>query len=128
MARSLEAVVNLLERNLEDQHLELSAARAAAVEGQLNDARANRDELVDQRTRTADQLGHVADSLEFGTLEVPARELERSGNAGDHELELLDRRLRGLDRQISLLDSSLGRYQRELHDWQALVGRRLFGR
>jgi hypothetical protein len=41
------------------------------------------------------------------------------------QLDLLSKRIKGMDQEIMELENALARYQQDLDDWQSLIDRRL---
>jgi hypothetical protein len=129
---TLVEIADLLERALEGQRLglvmeriQLSASRSANAEERLLTARTARDDLEEQKTKMKGQLEIFADRLDMGQIDMPAEDIEAMADESALQLELLESRIKSLDREIMVLENTLSRYQQELVDWQTLVDRRL---
>ena len=130
--QTLAEIADLLERNLEGQRLglvmariQLSSARSSRAEEQLSTARATRADLQNQKAKMEGQLELFADRMDLGQVDMPAEEIEAMADESALQLNLLERRIKGMDREIMELENALARYQQDLDDWQALIDRRL---
>jgi TolA-binding protein len=71
------------------------------------------------------QLELFADRMDTGQVDMPVEEIEAMADDSALQLGLLDRRIKGMDREIVELENALARYQQDLEDWQTLIDRRL---
>jgi hypothetical protein len=130
--QTLAEIADLLERNLEGQRLglvmariQLSSGRSVKAEEQLATARATRADLQNQKARMEGQLQIFADQMDMGQVDMPPEQIEVMADESALQLDLLKKRIRGMDREIMQLENALARYQQDLDDWQALIDRHL---
>lgn len=132
--QTLVQIADLLERNLEGQRLglvmdriQISSGRSTRAEEQLATARATRADLQNQKARMQGQLEIFADQMDMGQVDMPPEQIEVMADESALQLDLLNKRIRGMDREIMELENALARYQQDLDDWQTLIDRRLSG-
>ena len=130
--QTLAQIADLLERNLEGQRLglvmariQISSGRSTRAEEQLATARATRADLQNQKAKMEGQLQIFADQMDLGQVDMPPEQIEVMADESALQLDLLKKRIRGMDREIMELENALARYQQDLDDWQTLVDRHL---
>lgn len=130
--QTLAQIAALLERNLEGQRLglvmariQISSGRSTRAEEQLATARATRADLQNQKAKMEGQLQIFADQMDLGQVDMPPEQIEVMADESALQLDLLKKRIRGMDREIMELENALARYQQDLDDWQTLVDRHL---
>ena len=130
--QTLAEIADLLERNLEGQRLglvmariQLSSGRSTRAEERLATARATRADLQNQKAKMEGQLQIFADQMELGQVDMRPEQIEVMADESALQLDLLKKRIRGIDREIMELENALARYQQDLDDWQTLVDRQL---
>ncbi len=130
--QTLAQIAALLERNLEGQRLglvmariQISSGRSTRAEEQLVTARATRADLQNQKAKMEGQLQIFADQMDLGQVDMPPEQIEVMADESALQLDLLKKRIRGMDREIMELENALARYQQDLDDWQTLVDRHL---
>lgn len=130
--QTLAQIAALLERNLEGQRLglvmariQISSGRSTRAEEQLATARATRADLQIQKAKMEGQLQIFADQMDLGQVDMPPEQIEVMADESALQLDLLKKRIRGMDREIMELENALARYQQDLDDWQTLVDRHL---
>ena len=130
--QTLAEIADLLERNLEGQRLglvmariQLSSGRSTRAAEQLSTAKANRADLQNQKAKMEGQLELFADRMDMGQIDMPPEEIEVMADESALQLDLLNKRIKGMDREIMELENALARYQQDLDDWQSLIDRRL---
>ena len=130
--QTLAQIAALLERNLEGQRLglvmariQISSGRSTRAEEQLATARATRADLQNQKAKMEGQLQIFADQMDLGQVDMPPEQIEVMADESALQLDLLKKRIRGMDREIMELENALAHYQQDLDDWQTLVDRHL---
>ena len=130
--QTLAQIAALLERNLEGQRLglvmariQISSGRSTRAEEQLATARATRADLQIQKAKMEGQLQIFADQMDLGQVDMPPEQIEVMADESALQLDLLKKRIRGMDREIMELENALAHYQQDLDDWQTLVDRHL---
>ncbi len=130
--QTLAQIADLLERNLEGQRLglvmariQISSGRSTRAEEQLATARATRADLQNQKAKMEGQLQIFADQMDLGQVDMPPEQIEVMADESALQIDLLKKRIRGMDREIMELENALARYQQDLDDWQTLVDRHL---
>ena len=129
---ALERIATLLERQAGGQRAELAmrrldfeSERALRLERQIADLAANRDALEDERFRQQQQLLALVLDAERPESAYSGADVEHLREQIDLQVQLLESRMRELDRQTQELQNQLAERREAVRGWQSVIDRHL---